>query len=53
MTTHAEAIGGSLDTRATRALAGLLGLGGILILWRLIAGLGATTALNDGYPLGL
>jgi Ni/Fe-hydrogenase subunit HybB-like protein len=53
MATHAEAIGGSLDTRATRALAGLLGLGGILILWRLIAGLGATTALNDGYPLGL
>src|SRR6185503_3301518 len=53
MTTYAEAIGGSLDTRATRALAGLLGLGGMLILWRLIAGLGATTALNDGYPLGL
>ena len=53
MSTHAEAIGGSFDTRATRALAGLVGLGAILIVWRLIAGLGATTALNDGYPLGL
>ena len=48
MTTRAVAVGGSLDTGATRALAALLGLGGILILWRLIAGLGATTALNDG-----
>ena len=53
MTTRAVPIGGSLDTAATRALAALLGLGAVLILWRLIAGLGATTALNDGYPLGL
>src|SRR5678815_5470275 len=53
MTTRAEAIGGSLDTPATRALVTLLGLGAILIVWRLIAGLGATTALNDGYPRGL
>ena len=25
----------------------------LAIAWRLLAGLGATTALNDGYPLGL
>jgi Ni/Fe-hydrogenase subunit HybB-like protein len=53
MTTRAAPIGGSLDTPATRALVGLLGLGAVLIAWRLVAGLGATTALNDGYPLGL
>src|SRR5678815_4563446 len=53
MTTRAEAIGGSLDTPATRALVTLLGVGALLIVWRLFAGLGATTALSDGYPWGL
>jgi Ni/Fe-hydrogenase subunit HybB-like protein len=53
MTTRAEAIGGPLVTPATRALAGLFGLATLLIGWRLIAGLGAATALNDGYPFGL
>ena len=37
MTLRAEPVGGPLVTPVTRALAGL----------------GATTALNDGYPLGL
>jgi Ni/Fe-hydrogenase subunit HybB-like protein len=40
-------------TPAVRALAGLFGLGALMIAWRLVSGLGATTALNDGYPLGL
>src|SRR5262245_2001339 len=53
MTTRAEAIGGPLVTPATRVFAGFFGLGAILIAWRFVAGLGATTALNDGYPLGL
>jgi Ni/Fe-hydrogenase subunit HybB-like protein len=53
MTTHAEPVGGPLVTPGLRVLAGLFGLGAILIAWRLIAGLGPTTALNDGYPLGL
>jgi len=53
MTTRAEPMGGPLDTPLTRALAGLFGLATLAIAWRLIAGLGATTALNDGYPLGL
>jgi Ni/Fe-hydrogenase subunit HybB-like protein len=36
-----------------RLFAGLFGLGVIVIAWRLLAGLGSSTALNDGYPLGL
>ncbi len=31
----------------------MFGLAALTIAWRLVAGLGATTALNDGYPLGL
>jgi Ni/Fe-hydrogenase subunit HybB-like protein len=53
MTSHAEPVGGPLVTPMARVLAGLFGLGALLIGWRLIAGLGPTTALNDGYPLGL
>ena len=53
MTAHAEPIGGPLFTPSVRALAGVFGLGAIVIAWRLFSGLGATTALNDGYPLGL
>ncbi len=53
MTLRAEPVGGPLVTPATRALAGLFGLAALMIAWRLVAGLGATTALNDGYPLGL
>ena len=34
-------------------LAALFGVATLIIGWRLVAGLGATTALNDGYPLGL
>jgi Ni/Fe-hydrogenase subunit HybB-like protein len=53
VTARAEPIGGPLFTPSARALAGVFGLGAIVIAWRLISGLGATTALNDGYPLGL
>lgn len=55
MSTYVEAapIGGRLMTPAVRVLAGLFGLGALMIVWRLAAGLGATTALNDGYPFGL
>ncbi len=35
------------------ALVALAALAGGLIVWRFAAGLGATTALNDGYPWGL
>lgn len=53
MNGHAEPVGGRFWTPSVRVLAGFFGAGAILILWRFIAGLGATTALNDGYPLGL
>jgi Ni/Fe-hydrogenase subunit HybB-like protein len=46
-------MGGALMTKGTRLFAGLFGLGVIAIAWRLLAGLGSATALNDGYPLGL
>jgi Ni/Fe-hydrogenase subunit HybB-like protein len=50
---RAEPVGGPIVTPMFRALAVLFGLGASIIGWRLLAGLGATTALNDGYPLGL
>ena len=53
MSTHAAPLGGPLMTKGTRVLAGIFGLGVIAIAWRLLLGLGAATALNDGYPLGL
>ena len=53
MNTHAEPVGGRLFTPGMRVLAVLFGLGAIAMAWRLVAGLGPTTALNDGYPLGL
>lgn len=40
-------------TRAYLALLALAALAFILIAWRFAAGLGATTALTDGYPWGI
>jgi Ni/Fe-hydrogenase subunit HybB-like protein len=34
-------------------LLGLAALGGALVLWRFLVGLGRATALNDGYPWGI
>ena len=53
MSSQALPLGGVLWTRSYKLLAGLVGLGAILVLWRLLMGLGASTALNDGYPWGL
>ena len=49
----AHPVGGRLLTPGFMVLLALSAIGGLLILWRFIAGLGATTALSDGYPLGL
>jgi Ni/Fe-hydrogenase subunit HybB-like protein len=49
----AAPIGGRILTRPFEALAALFGMAGLLILWRLVRGIGAVTALNDGYPWGL
>jgi Ni/Fe-hydrogenase subunit HybB-like protein len=53
MTASAQPVGGPLATRSLVVPALLVAAAGLLILWRLVVGLGPTTALNDGYPLGL
>src|SRR6476620_7741993 len=55
MSAHVAAapVGGRLMTPSIGVLFGIFGLGALMILWRLYAGLGATTAMNDGYPFGL
>ncbi|HSE62345.1 MAG TPA: Ni/Fe-hydrogenase cytochrome b subunit [Thermoanaerobaculia bacterium] len=53
MSARAEPLGGPIVTRPFRILFVIFALGAALILWRLVAGLGATTALSDGYPWGL
>ncbi len=50
---RAEPVGGPIINRFTSFLLGLVGISVILLIWRFAAGLGATTALNDGYPFGL
>lgn len=50
---HAAPVGGRMMTPSARALFALFGVAIVVVAWRLIAGLGATTAMNDGYPFGL
>jgi Ni/Fe-hydrogenase subunit HybB-like protein len=50
---RAVPMGGPIATRPFRVLLVIFGLAAALIVWRLFAGLGATTALSDGYPWGL
>lgn len=50
---EARPLGGKILTPSFLVLAALAGLAGLLIVWRFAVGLGATTALNDGYPWGL
>lgn len=53
MSARSEALGGPIVTRPFRVLALTFAAAAALIVWRLFAGLGATTALSDGYPWGL
>lgn len=55
MSTHDRptAAGGPIFTPLVLAMFALAALAGVLIVWRAAAGLGATTAMNDGYPWGL
>lgn len=46
-------VGGPIVTPAVVVSFGLAALAMVLIFWRAVAGLGATTAMNDGYPWGL
>lgn len=53
MKANAKPIGGTILTPSYKILLFVAALGVATILWRLAAGLGATTALSDGYPWGL
>lgn len=57
MTSHAQGVaapvGGPILTKPFRFLLGLFSIAAVLILYRLVTGLGRITAMNDGYPWGL
>jgi len=46
-------LGGPVLTKGTRALVVLAAIGVAAMIYRFAAGLGGSTALNDGYPWGL
>lgn len=50
---QAQPVGGRIATPPFLILSAMAALAGLLIIWRFAVGLGATTALNDGYPWGL
>jgi Ni/Fe-hydrogenase subunit HybB-like protein len=50
---RAAPVGGPLINRGVVVIGGLAAIGMIAIAWRFAFGLGAVTALNDGYPWGL
>lgn len=53
MNASATPAGGKLWTGPYKLLAVMAGIAAVLLIWRFAAGLGATTAMNDGYPFGL
>lgn len=53
MSTQAQPVGGPIFTRTFNILLAVGAAGILLIFWRFFVGLGASTALSDGYPLGL
>ena len=53
MNMAAEPVGGPILTRPFRILLGFFAIAAVLIMYRLAAGLGSITAMNDGYPWGL
>ncbi len=53
MTVRAQAVEGKLLTPAVKALLVLWALGTVAGLYRFIQGLGAATAMSDGYPWGI
>ena len=46
-------VGGKLWTKPFMALVFVGAVGVAMMVWRFVAGLGATTAMSDGYPWGL
>jgi Ni/Fe-hydrogenase subunit HybB-like protein len=50
---RATPVGGPILTPRFRGLLAFIALAVALMAWRFVAGLGATTAMNDGYPWGI
>jgi Ni/Fe-hydrogenase subunit HybB-like protein len=50
---HASPVGGKLLTPGYLIILGIALVGGVLGLYRFAVGLGATTAMSDGYPWGI
>jgi len=53
MSHRPQPIGGPIVTRPFLALLAVFAAGALVILWRLVVGLGPTTGLNDGYAWGI
>jgi Ni/Fe-hydrogenase subunit HybB-like protein len=53
MSHEATPVGGRIITRPFLILGAFAGLAAVLLAWRFMFGIGAVTALNDGYPWGL
>lgn len=56
MSGHAEVhapVGGRILTRPMLVLLAIAALGGLVALWRFVHGIGAVSALNNGYPWGV
>lgn len=56
MSSHAHLhapVGGPLWTRPFRILVGIFAVCAVFLAYRFAAGLGASTAMNDGYPWGI
>jgi Ni/Fe-hydrogenase subunit HybB-like protein len=53
MNGRAQAVGGRIFNKSFRVLTAMFAVGAVLILYRLVTGLGTLTAMNDGYPWGL
>jgi Ni/Fe-hydrogenase subunit HybB-like protein len=46
-------LGGKILTPGFSLLLALIAVAGCIVLWRLLGGLGAVTAMSDGYPWGI
>lgn len=53
MNGDARPVGGPIFTSGFNALLAVIGASALVIGWRLVQGLGAVSAMNDGYPWGI
>jgi Ni/Fe-hydrogenase subunit HybB-like protein len=53
MNEEPRAVGGRIFTRPFKVLAGVFALFVLVLAWRFYKGIGAVSALNDGYPWGI